>query len=119
MKRSSKDVKRKKVKYDGHWLSQIEYLTLTFGLLLGIGGSLAYTPSLVILGHYFRRRMGLVNGIVTAGSSLFTMFMPMLFQTILTDYGLKVLFQVLSAQMALLMVSILWRLKYLIIIIII
>lgn len=86
-------------------LCQIEYLTITFGILLGVGGSLAYTPSLVILGHYFRRRMGIVNGFVTAGSSLFTVFMPMLFQVLLDNYGLKVLFQVLSAMMSLLMVS--------------
>ncbi|KAF2366610.1 Major facilitator superfamily [Trinorchestia longiramus] len=83
---------------------RIEFLTLSFGFLLGLGGSLAYTPSLVILGHYFRRRLGIVNGFVTAGSSLFTIFMPMMFEVILASYDLKVLFQVLTAFMALLMV---------------
>ncbi|KAA0196868.1 hypothetical protein HAZT_HAZT010379 [Hyalella azteca] len=83
---------------------KIEYLTISYGLLLGFGGSLAYTPSLVILGHYFRRRMGIVNGFVTAGSSLFTIVMPMLFEYILRLYSLKVLFQILAAIVSLLMV---------------
>ena len=88
------------------FLCQIELMTLTFGLMVGIGGSLAYTPSLVILGHYFRKRMGIVNGFVTAGSSLFTIIMPFFFDFILSNYSLKVLFQILSALMAFLMVSI-------------
>ena len=46
--------------------------------MFGAGTSLAYNPSLVILGHYFRRRLGLVNGIVTAGSSVFTIALPFL-----------------------------------------
>ena len=51
---------------------------LTYGVMFGAGTSLAYNPSLVILGHYFRRRLGLVNGIVTAGSSVFTIGLPFL-----------------------------------------
>ena len=39
------------------------------------GASLAYNPSLSILGHYFRKHLGLVNGIVTAGSSVFTIIL--------------------------------------------
>lgn len=54
----------------------IAVLYFTYGIMYGIGCALAYTPSLAILGHYFRRYLGVVNGIVTSGSSVFTMVMP-------------------------------------------
>ncbi|KAL7987839.1 hypothetical protein Chor_006758 [Crotalus horridus] len=44
-------------------------LYFTYGILFGCGCSFTYQPSLVILGHYFKKRLGLVNGIVTAGSN--------------------------------------------------
>jgi len=77
---------------------------LTYGVLFGAGASLAYNPSLIILGHYFRRRLGVVNGIVTAGSSVFTIALPFLLDTILNDIGLAATFQVLAGTMALLMI---------------
>lgn len=55
---------------------------VTYGIMFGAGTSLAYNPSLVILGHYFRHRLGLVNGIVTAGSSVFTISLPFLVEPI-------------------------------------
>lgn len=66
----------------------MEVLYVTYGLLYGIGASLAYTPSLAILGHYFKKYLGLVNGIVTAGSSCFTMFMPYIVDHLLVKFGL-------------------------------
>jgi len=66
----------------------VEVLYVTYGLLYGIGASLAYTPSLAILGHYFKKYLGFVNGIVTAGSSCFTMLMPYVVDYLLVKYGL-------------------------------
>jgi len=45
----------------------VEALYLTYGILFGVGASLAYTPSLAVLCLYFRDRLGMVNGFVTAG----------------------------------------------------
>ena len=59
--------------------------------MYGVGASLAYAPSLVILGHYFKRYLGLVNGVVTAGSSIFTILMPYVMTRIRDEFGLKVL----------------------------
>ncbi|CAH1403104.1 unnamed protein product [Nezara viridula] len=76
---------------------KVEGLYLTYGILFGIGASLAYTPSLVILGHYFERYLGLVNGFVTAGSSVFTMIMPFFIYYLLTTFGLSNTLRCLSA----------------------
>nr|XP_033206459.1 monocarboxylate transporter 10 isoform X1 [Bombus vancouverensis nearcticus]XP_033206461.1 monocarboxylate transporter 10 isoform X1 [Bombus vancouverensis nearcticus]XP_033206462.1 monocarboxylate transporter 10 isoform X1 [Bombus vancouverensis nearcticus]XP_033206463.1 monocarboxylate transporter 10 isoform X1 [Bombus vancouverensis nearcticus] len=69
--------------------SKVTLLYLTYGVMYGLGASLAYTPSLAILGHYFKRYLGVVNGIVTAGSSVFTTLMPYLIEVILLLFGLE------------------------------
>ncbi|XP_043485043.1 monocarboxylate transporter 10 isoform X2 [Leptopilina heterotoma] len=78
-------------------LDSVETLYLTYGVMFGIGSSLAYGPSLIILGHYFKRHLGLVNGIVTAGSSIFTTVMPHFMDFIIKNYGLKTLMISLGA----------------------
>ncbi|KAM4622050.1 monocarboxylate transporter 8 [Polymixia lowei] len=71
----------------------------TYGVLFGCGSSFAFQPSLVILGHYFRRRLGLANGVVTAGASLFSMGLPVLLKKVVEPLGLSRTFQVLSLFM--------------------
>jgi len=70
-------------------IGKIEWLYLTFGIMFGGGSSLTYTPSLVILGHYFKRHMGMVNGFVTTGSSIFTLAMPHILQGLLSQCGFQ------------------------------
>lgn len=71
----------------------------TYGILFGCGSSFAFQPSLVILGHYFRQRLGLVNGVVTAGASLFSMGLPVLLDKVASPLGLSKTFQILSIFM--------------------
>lgn len=51
-------------------------LYVTYGVMYGLGCALAYTPSLAIIGHYFKRYMGVVSGVVTTGSAVFTAILP-------------------------------------------
>ncbi|XP_078698290.1 monocarboxylate transporter 10-like [Branchiostoma floridae x Branchiostoma belcheri] len=81
-------------------VTHLQQLYLTYGVLVGLGSSLAYTPSLVILGHYFQKRMGLVNGLVTFGSSLFTMVLPIVLKFMLRKIGLFPTFRILSGLVA-------------------
>lgn len=83
--------------------TRLEHLYVTYGLILGIGASLAYAPSLVILGHYFDKRLGLANGIVTAGSSTFTMIMPLILDESLKHFGIPTTFVFLTFLMSTLM----------------
>lgn len=74
----------------------VTILCLTYGLMFGTGAALAYTPTLAILGHYFKRYLGIVSGFVTAGSSVFTAIMPMSLTYIEEQYGLKRCLQTLT-----------------------
>ncbi|XP_050077516.1 monocarboxylate transporter 10 [Anopheles maculipalpis] len=71
-------------------------LYFTYGIMFGLGAALAYTPSLAILGHYFKRYLGLVNGVVTAGSSVFTAIMPVCLDYLVQHMGLKISFRILA-----------------------
>ncbi|XP_036445319.1 monocarboxylate transporter 8 [Colossoma macropomum] len=71
----------------------------TYGILFGCGSSFAFQPSLVILGHYFRQRLGLANGVVTAASSIFSMGLPVLLKKVVGPLGLCRTFQILSLFM--------------------
>ncbi|XP_068182445.1 monocarboxylate transporter 8 [Antennarius striatus] len=71
----------------------------TYGILFGCGSSFAFQPTLVILGHYFRQRLGLANGVVTAGASLFSIGLPVFLQKVVTPLGLSRTFQILSIFM--------------------
>ncbi|KAF2900324.1 hypothetical protein ILUMI_05859 [Ignelater luminosus] len=78
----------------------IEALYFTFGIMFGLGGALAYTPSLAILGHYFKRNLGVVNGIVTAGSSTFTVIMSYFIDWLLKNAKIAWTFRVLAVLVA-------------------
>lgn len=71
-------------------------LYFTYGIMYGLGCALAYTPSLVILGHYFKKYLGVVNGIVTAGSSIFTIILSYLIAWCLGSVGLVWALRVLA-----------------------
>ncbi|KAH0630904.1 hypothetical protein JD844_004242 [Phrynosoma platyrhinos] len=77
----------------------LEVRCFTYGVLFGCGSSFAFQPSLVILGHYFKRRLGLANGLVTAGSCLFSVSLPFLLKIIGHAIKLAHTFQVLSILM--------------------
>ena len=80
-------------------------LYFTYGVVFACGCSFAYQPSLVILGHYFKKRLGLVNGIVTAGSSFFTITLPFVLSRLLATAGLQYTMRVLSVLMFILMLA--------------
>ncbi|KAJ7395607.1 Monocarboxylate transporter 8 [Pitangus sulphuratus] len=87
------------------FVSTIEPLYFTYGILFACGCSFAYQPSLVILGHYFKKRLGLVNGIVTAGSSLFTVSLPFLLRVLLDSVNLFNTLRVLCILMFILFLA--------------
>lgn len=77
-------------------VDHINALFFTYGIMYGLGASFAYTPSLAILGHYFKKYLGLINGVVTIGSSIFTVFMPIVMDFMIRNYGLAWMFRLLA-----------------------
>lgn len=84
------------------FINTISALYVLYGVLFGTGCSLVYTPSLAVLGQYFDRRLGMVNGIVSLGSSVFTVPMPFLLSYLIKTVGLGGTFRLLSICFAVL-----------------
>lgn len=87
------------------FIHMIGVLYLTYGVMLGFGLSLIYSPSLTMVGHYFRKKFGIVNGLVTTGSAVFTLIMYFLLGYLIDNYGLSNCFRILSVMMVLAMLS--------------
>lgn len=85
--------------------SSLGPLYFTYGVVFACGCSFSYQPSLVILGHYFKTRLGLVNGIVTAGSSIFTIVLPFVLSGLLARVGLQTTMRVLCVLLFVLMLA--------------
>lgn len=86
------------------FVEDLMLLYLTYGVFMGFGFALVYTNSLVIVGHYFRKYMGLVNGLVTFGSSLVTISLTFAMPAMLSHLSIRETFFVLSALVSLLVV---------------
>ncbi|EDO39975.1 predicted protein, partial [Nematostella vectensis] len=69
------------------FVKDLYILYVTFGVLWGIGSSMCYLPTLRALPYWFRRRISLTNGIVTAGSGFGTIAMGPLMQLTVTYLG--------------------------------
>lgn len=92
-------------------IPQVEVLYFSFGIILGVGASLAYTSSLVILGHYFTKYLGVANGVATAGSPVFTLAFPYFLQALIDHFKLKGCFLGVAMLMSLLLgESLVWSL---------
>ena len=62
---------------------------MTYGIMFGVGASLNFVSSFMILGQYFQRHLGVINGVVRTGSSVFTMAMPHILEILLSTYDVS------------------------------
>ena len=63
-----------------------------YGFGLGFGLSLVYSPSLTMVGHYWKKRFGIINGVVTSGSAVFTLSMYYLLEFLMNKVGVSRLY---------------------------
>ncbi|GFS13851.1 monocarboxylate transporter 10 [Elysia marginata] len=86
------------------FVEDLMLLYLTYGVFMGFGFALVYTNSLVIVGHYFRKYMGIVNGLVTFGSSVVTISLTFAMPAMLKYLSIRETFFVLSGLVSLLVI---------------
>ncbi|KAF5844762.1 hypothetical protein GGP41_008758 [Bipolaris sorokiniana] len=67
----------------------IPQLIVTQGILYGIGGAVAYSPTITFLDEWFVRRKGLAFGIMWSGTGLGGVVVPLLLQWLLNRYGFR------------------------------
>lgn len=71
-------------------------LYLTYGLMFGSGTSLCYFPTILVLSKYFKKRIAVVNGLVTAGSGVGTVVIGPAVQALFLRFGVANTFQIVA-----------------------
>ena len=71
------------------FVKEVLLLYLTFGVLVGVGFSFTLSPSMAVLGHYFNKRLGLANGIMTCGGGVLSVGYVWILPVIYDHLGLR------------------------------
>merc|ERR1711962_896465 len=74
-------------------VTSLSPLIVTMGVF---GGSLIYTPSILIVGQYFDTHKAMANGFAVMGTGLGALLMPIIIQTSLSNFGLSGALLILS-----------------------
>ena len=77
----------------------------TFGLMFGVGQSLCYSASILVLPEYFKKNWALAHGIALSGNGLGALFIAPAFEFILSTYGFRMGFQIISTASLVLLVG--------------
>lgn len=87
------------------FIQEAHKMYVTYGLVWGVGSSLCFVPSIIMLGEYFERRLALVNGIGTSGSGIGGLAASPAINYMLENVGWKNSMRFLSAVAALMWIS--------------
>ena len=71
------------------FIKEVLLLYLTFGVLVGGGFSFTLSPSFVVLGHCFNKRLGLAFGIMTCGGGMLSVGYVWILPLIYDQLGLR------------------------------
>ncbi|KAJ6151421.1 hypothetical protein N7470_007018 [Penicillium chermesinum] len=82
--------------------TNVTHLMLTQGIGFGVGGCLAYTPSILYMSEWFCKRKGLAFGVVWAGSAISGSVFPITIEWLLNKYGVESTLRVSSVALCLL-----------------
>ena len=78
------------------FVTTLQPLYATYGVVWGLGTSLGLFPSIVILTKYFRRRLALASGLALAGAACGTLVIGPVIQFLASKYGIAVTLRILA-----------------------
>ncbi|KAJ5124532.1 uncharacterized protein N7515_008357 [Penicillium bovifimosum] len=80
----------------GSLSTSVTHLVLSQGVGFGIGGCIAYSPSILYMDEWFVHRRGLAFGITWAGSGVSGLIFPIGLEKLLAAYGFETTLRVIS-----------------------
>ncbi|XP_063441020.1 monocarboxylate transporter 12-like isoform X1 [Mytilus trossulus] len=78
------------------FVTRMEYLYITYGIISGTGYGLMFAPSTTIVSFYFEKRRSLANGIVVSVSGIGAFAFPYLIRLLVDTYGLNGTFLIMG-----------------------
>lgn len=80
----------------GSFSTNVTHLVLSQGVGFGVGGCIAYSPSILYMDEWFVNRRGLAFGITWAGSGVSGIIFPIGLEKLLGRYGFETTLRVIS-----------------------
>lgn len=84
----------------GSFAPNIYVMDFTYGLMFGIGASMCYFPTVIILGTYFNKRLSLANGLTSSGSGVGSLAMGPILQWLINLFGMRNTMRISAGMMA-------------------
>ena len=78
------------------FVQEVSKMYVTYGVVWGVGSSLSFVSSIVVLGQYFKKRLALANGIATSGSGVGSLVASPVINFLLQTVGWKSSMRILS-----------------------
>ncbi|WAQ93573.1 MOT12-like protein [Mya arenaria] len=75
----------------------VQYLYLTYGLVVGVGCSLSYTACILVVGHYFNTRRGIAIGVAASGVGFGCFAWPPILRAFFEYFGFRGAFLIIGA----------------------
>ncbi|KAJ5537804.1 hypothetical protein N7494_007283 [Penicillium frequentans] len=69
--------------------TNVTHLIITQGIFYAIGGSIAYSPCILLMEDWFDKRKGLAFGVMWAGTGLGGVVLPIVMQQLLDRFGFR------------------------------
>lgn len=77
-------------------VTELKQLYGTYGVLIGIGFSFSFPPSVMIVNRYFKKRRSLATGVAVSGSGVGTFILGATTQALIDAYGWRVTLRILG-----------------------
>ncbi|KAK2718106.1 monocarboxylate transporter 13-like isoform X3 [Artemia franciscana] len=78
------------------FVTRIEHLLVTVGVISGLGAGLSLLPGVLITSRYFKTKRALANGICVSGTACGGLIMPRVIQLLVAEFGLRGTFLLLG-----------------------
>lgn len=78
------------------FINSLVSIYLTYSILWGMGSSMCFVPTFLMVGRYFERRRSLANGIITAGSAVGALVMGPTINMLLERVGWRNTMRILA-----------------------
>lgn len=72
-----------------YWATSVNFLYISYGVLVGTGAGLSFPPTVYIVTSYFVKLRGLANGLCISGSALGSIILPPVLRYLLVNFGYR------------------------------
>ncbi|KAJ5737575.1 uncharacterized protein N7483_002700 [Penicillium malachiteum] len=91
--------------------TNVTHLIITQGIFYAIGGSIAYSPCILLMEDWFNKRKGLAFGVMWAGTGLGGVILPIVMERLLDKYGFRTTLRAFAVALFLLTAPLVYFVK--------